>query len=469
VIRFGATGRKARGQRHKRLGTHKSAISIMATKPPNVTIGTRPAPADRSKVNEPARRSKGRVVYVAALLAIGSAGGLWAYQRLGRPGDIDALWAEAEADFVAGRYDRVDIALKRLGRLRKPSPLDWMLRGQYAAARKQPERALAALAHVPDQHYMAAQARLLAGQIELRRDRVRLAEAWFQTALGLDPKLVQAHRELIFIFGMQLRRAELSAQFLALSGLVPLTSDNVFHWCLLRSNSWEPGEAVATLLRYVSADPLDRWSRLALAENYRRMGQNDTAQSVLAPLPAEDSAAAAVRSQIAIDRQKLDEAERLLAEGASDDPALERLRGRLALSKRDAKGAWHHFQIAFKSDPEDRETVFGLVYALELAGQSRAAEPFRELVGKLERLSTLIHRAATPQARQDPALLRELGGACAALHRDPEARAWYELAIALDPFDSESHRALYRLRDQARATRPDPPPLPASILQPVKS
>ena len=126
--------RKARGQRHKRLGTHKSAISIMATKPPNLTIGTRPAPADRSKVNDPARRSRGRVVYVAALLAIGSAGGLWAYQRLGRPGDIDALWAEAEADFVAGRYDRVDIALKRLGRLRKPSPLDWMLRGQYAAA-----------------------------------------------------------------------------------------------------------------------------------------------------------------------------------------------------------------------------------------------------------------------------------------------------------------------------------------------
>jgi tetratricopeptide (TPR) repeat protein len=442
----------------------------MVTKPTHETLGRRPTPADRSQGSAPARRLPGRAVCLGVLLAIGLAGGFWAYHWLARPSpDINTLWAQAEADFVAGHYDRVGIALKRLGRLRKPSPLDYMLRAQYAAARKAPERALAELEHVPDDHYMAAQARLLAGQIELRRDRVRLAQGWFQAALRLDPKLIQAHRELIYIYGMQLRRAELCAQFLALSRLVPLSSDNVFHWCLLRSNSWEPGEAVATLLRYVAADPLDRWSRLAVAENDRRMGQSDAAESVLAPLAPDDSAAVAIRVQIAIDRQEQEQAERLLAESSSDDPALARLRGRLALSKRDAQGAWHHFRIAFKSDPEDRETVFGLVYALELAGESQAAEPFRELAGKLERLSTLIHRAANPKARQDPALLRELGAACAALHRDPEARAWYELAIALDSADSESQQALFRLRDPARATRPPPPFLPETISQPAKS
>ena len=135
------------------------------------------------------------------------------------------------------------------------------------------------------------------------------------------------------------------------------------------------------------------------------------------------------------------------------------------LSRRDAQTAWHHFRIAFQSDPEDRETVFGLVYALELAGQSKAAGPFRELAGKLDRLSTLIHRAALRKARQDATLLRQLGDACAALHRDPEARAWYEQAIALDFQDSEAQRALYRLRDPARAARPVPPALPESISQ----
>ena len=129
---------------------------------------------------------------------------------------------------------------------------------------------------------------MLAGQTELRRDRVRLAEALFHAAIKLNPGQVQAHRELIYIYGMQLRRAELGDEFMALSQLSDLTFDNVFHWGLLRNNSWEPGEAITTLARFVAADPDDRWSRLALAENYRRMDRFDEAESVIAPLPADD-------------------------------------------------------------------------------------------------------------------------------------------------------------------------------------
>jgi tetratricopeptide (TPR) repeat protein len=393
--------------------------------------------------------------------------GVWAYRALRQPPvDLDAMWAQAEQDLKSGRYDRVELALDRLGRLRKPSPLDDMLRAQLATARKLPDAALADLARVPDDHYMASQARLMAGQIELRRDRVRRAEAWFQAALVLDPKLVQANRELIYIYGMQLRRAELNAQFLALSGLTSLTSDNVFHWCLLRSNSWEPGEAVATLVRYVSADPDDRWSRLALAENYRRMGQRDQAEAALAPLGPADSAALAIRVQIAIDVQELDRAEQLLALAKTDDPALARIRGRLALSKRDAPAALHHFRIAIASDPQDRETVFGLICALELAGEAKAAEPLRETARNLDRLNTLVHRAATKEAREDPALLRELGRACAALHRDAEARAWYELVIAHDASDAESQRALHSLRDANRESRAGARSVPEALAAP---
>ncbi len=353
------------------------------------------------------------------LAAIGVAAATWAYRYLRRPAvEFDALWAQAEQDFVSRRFDRVDLAV---------------------------------LPRVPDDHSMASQARLMAGQIELRRDRVRIAEEWFLAALKLDSKLIQAHRELIYIYGMQLRRPELNAQFLALSALAPLTSDNVFHWCLLRNNSWDPGEAVATLVPYVAADPDDRWSRLALAENYRRMGLFDQAESAIAPLVGpDDSAAIAIRVQIAVDTQQEDRAERILALARNDDPALARIRGRRALSKRDNQAALHHFKIAFAADPEDRETVFGLVCALELSGESKAAEPFRETARKLERLNTLVHRAATREARADPALLRDLGEACAALHRVAEARAWYELAIAHDPLDTISQQALYGLRDPNR-------------------
>ena len=208
--------------------------------------------------------------------------GLLGYQYLSRrPVSADALWQEAQQEFQAGRYDRVELALGRLRRLRKPTPLDRLLQAQLAYARNQPDRALAELAQVPDDHYMSACARLMAGQIELRRDRVRYAEESFRAALLIDPGLVQAHSELIYILGMQLRRAELSAQFLALSKLTELTFDNVFHWCLLRNNSWEAREMVEILGRYIAADPSDRSSRVALAENYRRMNLYDEMETVL--------------------------------------------------------------------------------------------------------------------------------------------------------------------------------------------
>src|SRR6185437_9404992 len=95
--------------------------------------------------------------------------------------------------------------------------LDHMLRGQLAVAIGRPDEALAELARVPDDHYMAAQARLLAGQTELRRDRFRRAEEDLRAAVGIDPALVKAHRELIYIYGYQLRRKALSEEFRALS------------------------------------------------------------------------------------------------------------------------------------------------------------------------------------------------------------------------------------------------------------
>src|SRR5205823_8892957 len=123
---------------------------------------------------------------------------------------------QAQADLQGGRFERVEAAVARLARRREPTPRDWLLRAQLAVARSRTEAALADLARVPDHHYMAAQARLMAGQLELRRDRFRFAEEAFHAALRLDPGLIQAHRELIYIYGLQLRRPELNAEFHAL-------------------------------------------------------------------------------------------------------------------------------------------------------------------------------------------------------------------------------------------------------------
>jgi len=427
------------------------------------TLDARHEPPGRTTGQHAARGRRPGWIWLTGPSAIALVLAFWGYRATQHEAvNLDADWSRAEQDFRAGRYHEVESALGRLGRLRKPTPLDRFLRAQLAVVRKQPALALTALAEVPDDHYMGSQARLMAGQVELRRDRARYAEAFFQAALRLDRGLIQAHRELIYIYGMQLRRAELSAEFLALSESTELTAENVFHWCLLRNNSWEPSGAVATLAQFVAADPDDRWSRLALAENYRRMCLHAESESTLAALPQEDPEAIAIRAQTALDLSDQDRAERLLGSGRIDDPVLAALRGRLALSRRDTRSALHHFQVAYAADPESHETIFGLLSTLAITDEGAAALPLRDTARNLERLNTLIQRAATPQARRDPVLLRELGAACAALHRNAEARAWYALAIAGDPLDSESQRALFRLHSPSRAGRasPGPPPGP---------
>ena len=390
-------------------------------------------------------------------LALAVAGlGAWTYRALsGRGADADAIWSEAQADLKSYRIDRAEQAVARLGRLRAPTPLDRMLRGQLALALRQPDEALAELARVPDDHYMAAQARLLAGQVEIRRDRFRFAEQALREAVRLDPKLVQAHRELILIYGFQLRRPELAGEFLMLSGLVDLGFGDLLHWGLCQDDYWEPDGAARMLERCVAADRGDRWSRLALSEIKRRVGSLGEAEEALEGLAPDDPQTIAAYARIAIDRDDTARAERLLATARPDDPTAARLRGRLALSRRDAGTALRHFRIAYEAQPDSRDVLSGLIAALTMLGDARALEPLRALAARRERLHLLILRAYSAATRDDPDLAIGLGDACADLHRDAEARGWYQLAIARNPLDSAGAARLFQLGAAAKKeTRP---------------
>ena len=403
------------------------------------------------QLERPARGHRTWIAVVIMILAI--LPGLW-YFGFRRAEDPDAIWQAGEADLSAGRIDLAEAAANRLSRLREPTPLDCMLRAQLDIAHGRAEEAVAGLMRVPDEHPMAAQAHLMAGQVELRRHRARFAEQNFRKALQLDPKLVQAHRELIYILGHQLRRTELNAEFLALSQLTELTFDNVFHWCLMRTALWEPSTALKELLLFVETDPEDRWSRLAIADNYRRMGLIDDVETAIAPLPDSDLDALAIRVMLAIDRHQDDKAEQLLASGPAGDPTLAKLRGRLALARRDAPSALRCFQVAYAHAPDDRDALLGLVNTLTMIGDDKSAAPLRETAKNSELLNSLVQRAAIPNERENPRLLRDLGAACAAAGRDPEARGWYRLAIARDPLDIESQQALFQIDNRDRSRNP---------------
>ncbi len=411
-----------------------------------------PGESRRMGASIPIRRRPG--LWAIGLLAPVVLAGGWAIRLYWKPAArADEIWAQAQRDLEDRRYSQVERALNQIGRLRAPTPSDWYLRGALANLRDRPGEAIADLARVPGDHVLGARARRLTGQIARKRDRVRFAEEAFLAALAINPTLVQAHRELIYIYGMQLRRPELNREFLALKRLNAFKFENAFHWCLLRNNSWEPREAVADLSRFVAADPSDRWSRLALADNYRRMGAHAEAEAALASLTPDDPEANRLRIELALDRQDDERADEVLARGPARDPALARLRGRRALARRDGQSAVRFFRLAYAADPSNRDTLFGLMSAWELLGNQKEAEPLRRIARNLDRLNTLVLQAAKPGAAQNAALMRDLGAACAALHRDDVARAWFELAIARDPLDSSAQQALFRLGPSGQSGR----------------
>jgi tetratricopeptide (TPR) repeat protein len=412
-----------------------------------------PAAAERPGEAK-ARRVNSIPRVAAALIALVALAAVVALVARPKAIDPDQLWDMAQAALQADRLDEAASLLDRLTETREPLARDWMLRAQVAVAQMRIDDAVDAIKKIPDEDPIAGQAWLMLGQLELRRNRARVAEAALRKAVKLDPSLAQAHRELIFILGMQLRRNELNQEFTALSKLTELTYDNVFHWCLLRNCTWEPGEVAETLSTFLEADPSDRHSRLALADNYRQLGLYDEADRTLSGLPEDDKEALLIRIMLAMDRHHEEHAEELLAKGPADDPDLARIRGRIALARRDGPDALRWYRIAYGHDPGDRDTLFGLINAYELCGDDAAAAPLRRDAKNLETFNTLMQRVAAFGGRNDVKLMKEMGAICTSLGFIPEARSWYKLAIARDPLDADSQQALYRLNERTRSDRP---------------
>ena len=304
-------------------------------------------------------------------------------------------------------------------------------------------------AAIPDDHPLAPLARLRTGQIQIRRGLTRPAEAAFLASLKLLPRGVQPRKELVFIYNIQHRQAELDAVLGELLDLDALDFQYILHWTKTRNTVWNPKGDLPALEKFVAADPEDRRSRLALVEAYRRLDRLDDAERILAPMPPSDPGARTKRVLLAIDRGDLAAAESLLAEGPGDDPQLARLRGQLALRRRDGPAAVRYFRIALAADPIDRVALSGMGTALGLVGQPDAARPYLEAARRHDDLWKLVSRAATTEGEHDPKLPHQLGMACAAIGRNQEARAWLRLAISRDPLDTQSQRTLFELEHGA--------------------
>ncbi len=382
-----------------------------------------------------------------AALALGGA----AWARIGS--DTQRLYERAQAEARAGRFEQAAATLERLDRLRSPTPVIRLLRAQVSGARSNTEAAVTELRAIPDGHPLAPLARLSEGQLEARRGRLRLAETAFQKALKLNPRNVQARRELVYIYSIQQRLPEVDEHLNALSEMGAMDLTHLLHWGMIRHSEWAAGTDMGALERYLAADPEDRHSRLALAEAQRRTGRAAQAVETIAMLPESDSDARATRARLALGRGERAVAEALLAGGPVDHPALAQLRGQLALSRRDYREAIHHLRIALAAEPGDHALKYNLAIALTAAGDAAAAEPFQAAFRRYDDLGKLMIEVKN-DGLKDPTLPHRVGQACIDAGRPLEGRAWLNLAIARNPLDADSLGALSRLDRIASTGKP---------------
>jgi tetratricopeptide (TPR) repeat protein len=388
------------------------------------------------------RRSFAWVAVISLALAIVGVVAVWPRTRV----NPQRLWDEAQNALKSGDLATAQAKLVSIGRLRAPTNFDWSLRAQIAVASGRPDEALAALSHIPEGDRLAAQAFLMAGRIERQRNRMPAAEANFRKALACDPGLIEAHKELIFILGMQLRRREVDATFKALSRLTPLSHHELVTWGITHFTVWVENSA-EQLEAFIQADPEDRYSRLSLATAFLRSPEMETrVDEILKPLPPSDPAAAALRIELKLNRGRVDEAMELLEGAAGDDPRLARIRGRVALMRRDHKAAIRHFQDALTEEPYDRVSLTELGKSLLLSGDKSTAETYLARARRLDDVYDLFNWVRRPDQENQPSDLTEFGRACEAAGLLDEARGWYLLAIGRDPLNADAQQALQRLR-----------------------
>ena len=398
---------------------------------------------------------------IAAALAV-AACVAWAASRPGRT--PEGVRARLRADLLGGPIERSEEALDWLARHDRLTTPDLMAKARVAQLRGRPDEAVATLATIGGRDAVAARAALMIGLIHLGRDRARLAEASFREALEIDPGLTDARYELIRIYGRQQRLAALDEQYHALANRDALDFERLNFWVLARNTPWNAAEDIDLLVKWVEADPEDRASRLALAEGNRRLGRTDRAREVLAPLPDSDLDARALRAQLAMDGGDTDGAARLLDLPSAPHAGLARLRGQLALARRDPRAAVRELALAYRLDPGDRPTLVALGSALTSVGASDTARPFFDAMTRFRALDALVLRLATPEAI-DADILERIGSACEAVGRRTEARAWYTLAIARNPLQARAQQGLFRL---GRATT-DAPPVGPDVLEQLRA
>ncbi len=268
------------------------------------------------------------------------------------------------------------------------------------------------------------------------------------------PEATLPRRELVYIYNVQHRQAELDRVLGELLELDRLDFPYVLHWTKTRNTVWNPNGDLPALKKFVAADPEDRWSRLALVEALRRLDRPDEAVETLAPLPDSDPEARVERVLLAMGREDYAATEALLAGGPADHPGLAPAPrpARAAEPRRPGGGA----AVPHRAWPPTRPTAWrsrAWGTALGTLGRADEARSFLEAARRHDALWALVSAPRPPRARTTPGCRTSSAWPAPRSAGTSRPAPWLRLAVRRDPLDQEGQKVLYRLEhDRPPAT-----------------
>ena len=117
------------------------------------------------------------------------------------------------------------------------------------------------------------------------------------------------------------------------------------------------------------------------------------------------------------------------------------------MARNDPEAALPMLQIAEQADPADRRVLFLISRALTQLDRPEEAKPYLNAVRQHDELHQLASKAAGMKTIDDPQLCVEIGRRCLTLKRRLEAVAWFNAAIAIDPFYTEAQHELAQIEE----------------------
>ena len=365
--------------------------------------------------------------------------------------DPELIYEQALALVEAEQFDQAESVMQRLRKSRLPTVLDHGLQARVDIAKGRVDQAIDNLSVIPDDHPLAGWARLRCGQLERSRMRFRKAENWLQETLRIDENSVEARRELVYVYGMQLRRSVLHDQFRKLNRLTTLKAKEIWVWCMVRDLAWwHPEEHIPILERAIGVDEEDYWSRIALAEVLRRQGHTDQAMLMLEQSPVDRIELLAKRLELLLDQQDLEQVQKSLEKIPLNEPNVATLRGRLAMSNGDTKSALKFFELSEEFESGKREVIANLGQALIQAGDQKKGKTYLQKAGQIDKLNNMLLQLEKTIESSGVETWRTLGSTCESADRLAEARAWQSLIIANNPFDQTAQTAVFRIDEKMK-------------------